>query len=667
MSFAKMLSVVIAACVVEQAQGANTFYVATNGNDSWSGRYATARGNGQDGPLASLPKAIERARQAASGNARTEIFLRDGVFVLNEPITLTTKDSGLTIAAYRNESPVVSGQTVITGWSRAEGSTNLWHARVDDKLKTWNFRELFVNNHRKQRARTPNEGFFRLVGSSVDGQKNKVRYNGTDVKPEWAKSGEAELVALQLWAGSRNRIVGADTNTHVVTLGGHAITDNKEENGRYFIENTRDGLDRPGEWFFDAAAGNVFYWPEVGEDLTRARVTVPHLTELLVLQGSKDSPVHNVTLHGLTFADTDWRLPTNGTCDVQAAVYIHGAVRGEFVDDCAIEQCEFARLGGYAVDLGFGCKRDKIVGNVMHDLGGGGVRLGDPDVNQSPARDNEITDNHIHHIGLIYPPAVGVLIFHGSGNHVARNHIHHTYYTSISLGWSWGYSAVPSGTNIIEFNHLHDVGQKMLSDMGGIYTLGLQPGTVLRNNLIHDVNGFAYGGWGIYPDEGSTGMTIENNVVYRCGSANFHQHYGKQNVVRNNIFAFGGEAQVMRTRAEDHISFFFTNNIVYLNSGSIFGGNWSGTNYVLDRNLYFDTRLDGASRPIHDKLSWTEWRKDGRDVHSVFADPLFVAPEQNDFGLKKDSPAWKLGFKAIDMRDVGVRKKFARKNNNETD
>jgi parallel beta-helix repeat protein len=192
--------------------------------------------------------------------------------------------------------------------------------------------------------------------------------------------------------------------------------------------------------------------------------------------------------------------------------------------------------------------------------------------------------------------------------------------------------------------------------MGAVYTLGIQKGTIIRYNLIHDVNSFTYGGWGLYTDEGSSYMTLENNIVYRCKSAGFHQHYGRENVIRNNIFALNRENQLMRSREEDHVSFFFTNNIVYFDSGNLLGSYWSNNHYVIDQNIYLDTRLRSDQEQMKFAgATLTDWRKRGHDIHSVLADPEFTNPTAFDFHLKPSSPALKLGFKPIDWASVGVR------------
>ena len=105
----------------------------------------------------------------------------------------------------------------------------------------------------------------------------------------------------------------------------------------------------------------------------------------------------------------------------------------------------------------------------------------------NPAGEIAFTDNEITNYGRIHAAACGVLVMHSGRNRVAHNHIHDGYYTGISVGWTWGYRESPAKENIIEFNHVHTIGQGMLSDMGGIYTLGPQPGTVVRGNYFHDV------------------------------------------------------------------------------------------------------------------------------------------------------------------------------------
>ena len=622
-----------------------TIFIAPNGSDRASGQSEPA-------PIATLQHAVELSRRLRSAPGQpVQIVLRGGAYELDSPIDLGPEDSGLAIAAYWNETPVISGGARISHWRPSAQNPNIWRAEIPaarDGL--WNFHELFVNGQRRQRARWPKSGFLHIAGLSPKDHPAELPFPPGGVDPAWAARGDVELVLYEAWAQSRNQIRSVN-HTGVLSLAGSALPNTFEPHARCFLENVPASL-APGEWRLDRDAGAVSYWPAAGEDLRNARVTAPRLTELVRLNGSIEHPIRGVAFRGITFADTDWPFVGGADMDVQAAIEVHGALRAEWAADCAIDHCVFTRLGGYAVDFADGCERNRIAANQMFDLGAGGVRLGGTDLPRAfaePSRQNIITDNHIHDIGLVNAPAAGILVLLSGQNLIAHNEIDHTFYTAISVGWVWGYTCSPCRENIVEFNHLHDLGQGLLSDMGGVYTLGPQPGTIVRDNLIHDVNVSLYGGWGLYTDEGSTGIIMESNIVYHCYDAGFHQHYGRENIIRNNIFAFNQKAQLARTRVESHLSLSLSNNIVYYDSGGLLAGNWGG-DLEMDGNLYFDTRLHGA--PLQGLASW---RARGHDLHSIVADPQFAAPDQFDFRLRPSSPALRVGFHPFTLKSAGPR------------
>jgi hypothetical protein len=221
------------------------------------------------------------------------------------------------------------------------------------------------------------------------------------------------------------------------------------------------------------------------------------------------------------------------------------------------------------------------------------------------------------------------------------------------VGWQWGYDPTTAQDNLIEDNHIHHLGKAQLNDMGGIYTLGVSPGTVVRRNLVHDIasNTKLYGGWGLYADEGSSDILFENNIVYNTESGGFHQNYGQNNEIRNNIFAYSNTYQLRRTLDEAGNSFNFMRNIVYFNNGQLLGYRWDNNAFFFNYNLYWDASgqaLDFAGR------TWSQWQADGMDLNSVNADPHFTDPARANFSLMPGSPALTLGFNPIDTSQIGL-------------
>lgn len=653
-----------------------TLYVSPQGRDAWSGRLAMPNAGKTDGPLASVGAARDRLRvlhsQGKAMGAAT-VLIRGGVYRLIEPVVFGPEDGGtaqapVTYAALGNEKPILSGGRVLTGWKT--GTDGLWTTSVPEaKGDGWPFHQLFVNGVRRPRPSLPADGGFYTIADAApttdpSGRPNRFQFANGNLEGGWRNLSDVEVLCYHIWDMSRLRIGSVDAAGHVVTFTGP--TSSKDywagltKGNRFRVENVFEALPRePGRWYLDRTQGVVYYHPRPGEKIGTFAPVAPRLDRLVEFRGDPAGKhwVTGIHLRGLSFQHTTWPLPPQGYSSPQAEVGLGAAITAEGARDCRLQNCEVAHVGAYAISWGRGCQRNVVSGCDLHDLGAGGVKIGETGIRPDPddlAEGNVVKDCRIFDGGVVHPAAVGVWVGQSPSNQIVHNDIHDLYYTGVSLGWTWGYGPSKAQNNLVAYNHIWNIGRGLLSDMGGIYTLGNEQGTRLTHNLIHDVNAATYGGWGIYPDEGTTGMLVTDNVVYHTKTGGFHQHYGQDNLIQNNVFALAKEAQLERTRAEDHRSFLFLRNIVYFDNGNLLNGNWTGGQFDMDDNLYWDTR--GKPLSFGGK-SLADWQATGHDQHSRVADPEFVDPAKGNFALKPGSPALAMGFKPIDLTGVGARRR----------
>lgn len=265
-------------------RGEQVLYSSPPGNDAWSGRLAKRAGDGADGPVATLAKAVELSRRRAAGQPR-RVVVQQGSYYLEQPVDLGPEDSGLTIEAAAGAKVVLYGGRRLTGWHR-DGDT-LWAADVPEaKQRRWDFRLLAVDDRLCDRARLPQEGTFThlsefkvpWMSTTGGGWKRKptpeelttMKYRPEDLGA-WLDVNNAEVTVYHMWDESVAGIAHNDVKGHVLTFSnpcGHPPGAFGVK--KYVVWNVRDGMTRPGQWYLDRTAGKVVTWPLPGEDMRSA-------------------------------------------------------------------------------------------------------------------------------------------------------------------------------------------------------------------------------------------------------------------------------------------------------------------------------------------------------------------------------------------------------------
>jgi len=525
---------------IQRGSIAAEFFVATSGSDDDPGT--------PDKPFATVGKARDVVRQkiAAGLDANVTVCIRGGTYELAETLRFGAEDSGtdkysVTYAAQAGETVILGGGRQITGWRQGEGK--VWTAKVPGvKEGKWYFRHLFVDGRRATRARTPNvvghNPHWQLTGATLS--SDLATYTLT-IAPErlgeWSNVVDMEIMVAGNWAINRKRIAAIDKSSGTITLtpphaSGHQAI--RPGPGRYcYFENAPELLDFPGEWYLDRTSGVLSYIPREGEDMQSAKVVAPVLERLIEVTGTADRPVRNVHFKGLQFQYATWLLPPHGYLGIQGCHFTQGrdwsrpwaripaAICFNFAQGCSVTNGAIAHVGGCGIEMIDCCHDNVVQGNQVFDVSGNGIMLGGPREEGRVPRNNRIANNHVHECGAEYYGAAGIWVGFADGAVVAHNLVHELPYSGISVGWQWNPQPTACKNNIIECNHVYDV-MKCLCDGGCIYTLGFQPGTIIRGNHLHDVHRspFAQGAPnnGMFIDQGSKGYLFERNVIYRTAA-----------------------------------------------------------------------------------------------------------------------------------------------------
>jgi parallel beta-helix repeat protein len=651
-------------------------HVAPTGDDAGDGSRAK--------PVASLMGARDAVRRlrAAGRTGPVRVVMADGTYRVAKPLVLTPEDGGSAEAPVRYEAapgakPVFSGGRKITGFRALENG--LWVADVPAVAAgQWYFEQLWVDGRRARRAMEPDTGqFFFDQVDETDLGRGRFRQTVT-VSPQVmslltplsaTQRADVKLLVFHSWNNTHRFLSAIDAGSRSFSCEGpkalrpYSLWKDLAwgSKGYFHLENFLSALDEPGEWFL-ARDGKLYYKPRPGEDPAAMEFVAPVTGQFLLVQGDPAGSrfVEHVHFKGLAFHHGQWLTPAGGYGPFQAASNIEAVVMLDGARNVVFEDCEIAHMGIYGLWFRRGCSQCRVERCLISDLGAGGVKIGEIRILNNPAEQTHhitLDNNIIHSGGRIFTDAVGVWIGHSGDNAVTHNDIGDFFYSAVSVGWTWGFGKSVAKRNHISFNRLHHLGQRRMSDLAGVYTLGISDGTVVSHNVIHDVYRWGYGGWGLYTDEGSSNILLENNLVYNVSDGGFKQHYGRDNTVRNNILAFSENQQVQGTaqqKAGDHLSFTFERNIVYFDQGELFGKAWQWAADViadLRNNIYW--RADGQSFDFAGK-SWDQWRAMGRDQGSVIADPKFVDPDNYDFRFASDEVIQQTGFQPFDYSQAGV-------------
>lgn len=684
----KILAILFSICMIfsmlstfviaVEPQSDIVLYVSPDGSDSATGT--------QDKPM-TLIAAKEYLKTQKDNATSATVYLMGGTYALTETLEFTADDmSNVTYCAFENQEVIFSGATPITGFTESTANgVKVFKTTVDVSSEDKIFKTLFSDTRVLTTPRYPETGYFTVNALASEDDlwtedntpweytrgARAFYANTADIKHNFHNITDVNIRILHYWHDELMNVTSYNNSNGKIGLS-RPSSMLISEGDRYYFENVFEELDSPCEWYLDTKTGELYYVPVDGEIAEELTLYTSLNNKLITING-----VSSISFKGIRFTRTDWEFPTthemykddwtvkNNIDHPQAALFVEGAVEIDYAADIHFTNCEFTDIGGTAIKYRNGVRKSSIENCYFENIAATAIFVGGYNYypeNAEYTSDITIRNNEIYKYGRKFHCAIGIHITYCDTALIQNNEIHDGYYTGISVGWVWGYAYHATKNITINRNLIYNIGQGWLSDMGGIYMLGRQPGTTISENVIHNVAADpgegGYGGWGVYLDEGSSFMIVEKNLVYSCGNQSFNTHYGEGNIIRNNIAAFSGEGLVSPgIREENHATAYYYNNIFITKDKAPIYINMMDTSHFYDNgNLMWSITEDEELYCIlWDKpITIKDAIEQGFINDVTIADPLFKNAMNFDFTLHEKSPAFEMNFEAWDYSLAGT-------------
>lgn len=662
----------------------NNFLNSTNiyvseiiGNDSLSGYTHIVNGYG-DGPVKTIERAIEMIKSMRTCGIELPVTIKlMSDITLSKTVKLNHLCKNVTIESSNEHINIYGGIKVSNFAIDNFNGKKCLSAVVPSNLST-NFTDLYVNGKRASIATFPKNRLLKA-------QETEKSITTEAFSPsKWFKPYEEDLLDIddleQATVSFVHYFIDEHTPIEYYDRKANKIflkytpcmtmnTNYESPNSStfyYYLENIQKGFSEINDWYIDHKTNKLYFIPESFDNLESIDVRIPIVKNFFEISGEDNNLISGVRLKNLSFlySKGDYVGKNENTNDIlyasdqQSWVFMYGSLQIFNAFNCEIYNCNFDCIGAHAIEIGENCKYVAIDNCKIQNIGGGGIKVfGNPQEDSKPTSYIKIVNNTIHDCGQKFMAACGILSAHSSSNEISNNIVYNIKYTGISVGWIWGYDASNSYANIIRHNHVYHIGYGRLSDMSAIYLLGKQDGTIVEKNIVHDVESAHGGTYGLYADEGTSNTIFENNVVYNSRLACLHVHLGNQNVIKDNVFCFGGKNIINVSLNENHIMAVLNNNYFVADEEQIYGNSYKHLLYP-NPSFYsnFNTIIGINKKPIltrigenKESVDFNTWQKiygldiDSREKVTKYEIRKFL----NDISTKIDKLGIELSIKTI--------------------